>query len=243
MTLLDTSVHRRVPIFWASATMRDLETEIDCALHCDLNVMITGEEGVGKKSIAYRIHRQSRRAAARLAVARSPGALDSAETLDRAVLDAMPDGTVLVEDVERMSLLMQARLLGTIARRRTRGRDGRGAVQGHHVRFITATSEDLFELVRFRQFYEPLFYSLNTIHLVIPPLRDHPEDIPVLLQHFFSRCAPAPIPRLSHAARQRLLTYAWPGNVEELRVVVETLASHELPRLLEPDDLPPDICR
>ncbi len=138
-----------------------------------------------------------------------------------------------------MSLPVQSWLQRFTERRTTRECATRQFMDGDDVRFITLTSSNLFELVRRHQFCEPLFYHLNAVHLIIPPLRDRPEDIPVLLRHFLSVHARAPVPRLSAAAWQRLGTYAWPGNVRELRVVAETLASRELPRLFEPDDLPP----
>jgi DNA-binding NtrC family response regulator len=236
----ESAVPRRGVVSWASSAMRDLETEIAFAVRCDLNVMITGEGGVGKKSIAHRVHRESR-AAAPLVIARSPGALDTAEALDRALLDAKPDGTVLLEDVDRMSRSMQSWLLDTIAKCRTRRSAARDLLHGGHVRFVSTTSRDLFELVQFDQFSERLFYRLNTTHLIVPPLRERPEDIPVLLRHFFSLHTSTAVPRLSAAAWQRLMAYAWPDNLRELKTVADTLAVSRLPRLLEPDDLPPNI--
>jgi DNA-binding NtrC family response regulator len=119
------------------------------------------------------------------------------------------------------------------------GRTGRVFVANHGLRFITTTRSDLLDLVRCEQFDELLFYRLNTIHLVIPPLRDRPEDIPPLLCHFMSRLAPA-APRLSPAAWDAVVKYAWPGNVCELKAVAATLVSVER-RMLQPSDLPSEI--
>jgi two-component system nitrogen regulation response regulator NtrX len=185
--------------------MRDLEADIACALRFDLNVLVTGESGAGKTSIARRIYREGCRPT---------------------------NGTIFVDDPERMSVPTQLRLLRVIEETTARG---------HRVRLITVTASDLFELVQFEQFCEPLFYRLNTIHLAVPPLRDRPEDIPLLLRYFLSLYARRSVPRFSTAAWQRLVTYAWPGNLRELRVVAQTLAVRELPRLVEPADLPPDI--
>ena len=221
--------------------MRDLEADIVCALRGDLNVMISGEDGVGKTSVAHRIHRESRRAPGPLVVARSPEVLDAVHNFDRALLEAAPNGTVLLENPERMSLPVQSRLLQFIEPRTIRDGAGRRFVHSNRVRFITVTSQNLFELVERHLLCESLFYRLNVIHLIIPSLRDRPEDITVLLRHFLSLSPRARVPRLSTEAWQRLVTYAWPGNLRELRAVAETLASRELPRLLGPDDLPPDI--
>jgi DNA-binding NtrC family response regulator len=213
---------------WASVAMREMEADIACAVGCDLNVLITGEKGVGKKSVAHRIHRQSVHASGPLIVARSPGLLELSDAFDAALLEAFPDGAALLENPERLSREMQSRLQRFVDR----------SADGSQVRFITATTNDLFELVRSRQFSESLFYRLNAIHLVIPPLRDRAEDIPALLHQFLSACAPAPVPRLSTAIRRQLAKHPWPGNLWELRAVAEALASLDRPHVLEPDDLP-----
>ena len=221
-------------VFWASSSMREVEADVASALECNFNVMITGEHGVGKRSIARRLHRRGRRAAGRSVIARSPGALDSVECFATALMDAMPDGIVQVEDAERMSPAIQARLLEFIDRQ-TIGRTART-----YVRFITVSSANLFDLVRVDKFSETLFYRLNAIHLIIPPLRDRQEDIPVLL-HFMSLPAYAPLPRLSRAAWQRIITHEWPGNIRELQCIAEGLRSCGLGRVLDLDDLPREL--
>ena len=234
--------HRLDPPVWASVAMREMEADIAAAVRCNLNVLITGEKGVGKKSVAYRIHQQSGRASVPLVVARSPGGLEPPDSFDAALLEAFPDGAVLLEHPERLSPEMQSRLHQFVERPPVPASAGQVVARGCQVRFITATSSDLFGLVRGRQFGESLFYRLNAIHLVIPPLRDRAEDIPALLQQFLSACAAAPIPLLSTATRQQLAAHPWPGNLLELRAVAETLASLDRPRV-EPDDLPPGIRR
>jgi two-component system response regulator AtoC len=240
-TSLNTVARHHGSMPWASPAMRDLETDIAGAIRFHLNVMLTGEGGVGKMSIAQRIHRQSRHGKAPFIVARLPQALED-DTLDRAIADAVPNGTVVIKEAGRMSAPMQARLLRFIEHRTAGGRELGQPSYGTDVRFIAVTSGDLYKLVRFQDFGESLFYRLNRMHLVIPPLRERPEDIPLLLRHFLSMYASgATVPHLSTAARQRLVSYAWPGNVGELRAVAEALASRNLTRSIEPEDLPPDI--
>jgi len=222
-------------VFWASASMRDVEADVASALECDFNVMITGEHGVGKRSIARRLHRRARRAAGRSVIARSPGALDSVESFATALADALPDGIVETDDAERMSPAIQARLLEFIDRQ-TIGRTARTCV-----RFITVSNANLFDLVRCDGFSESLFYRLNAIHLIIPPLRDRQEDIPVLLRHFMSLPAYASLPCLSRAAWQRIVTYEWPGNIRELQAMAEGLRSRGPGRFLDLDDLPAEL--
>jgi DNA-binding NtrC family response regulator len=228
---------------WASVAMREMEADIACAVGCDLNVLITGEKGVGKKSVAHRIHRQSVRASRPLVVARSPGLLELSDAFDAALLEAFPDGAALLENPERLSGEMQSRLQRFVERSPVAGYGEPGLAHGIQVRFITATSSDLFKLVRSRQFSESLFYRLNAIHLVIPPLRERAEDIPALLHQFLSACAPAPVPRLSKAIRRQLAAHPWPGNLWELRAVAESLALLDRPHVFEPDDLPPRFRR
>jgi DNA-binding NtrC family response regulator len=236
------ALHPDAPV-WASVAMREMEADIACAVRCDLNVLITGETGVGKKSVAHRIHRQSVRASVPLVVAHSPGALEPSDAFEAALLEAFPDGAALLEYPERLSPEMQSRLQRFVDRSPIPGCGGRPFARGSQVRFITATSGDLFKLVRGRQFSESLFYRLNAIHLIIPPLRERAEDIPALLQEFLAAYAAAPVPRLSTAIRRQLAAHPWPGNLWELRAVAESLASLDRPHILELDDLPPGIRR
>ena len=223
---------QREGVFWASSSMRDVEADLACAFECNLNVMITGERGVGKTSMAERIRRRGRRAAARCVIARSPGVLDSVESLERAFEEA---AIIQVEGAERTSKAIQERLLEFIERQAIR------PTALIDVRFITLSDTSLFELAQRDEFNETLFYRLNQMHLIVPPLRDRPEDIPVLLRYFMSLPAHASLPVLSRAAWNRIVTYEWPGNVGELQAVAESLMTRGQGRLLDLDDLPPDL--
>ena len=108
-------------------------------------------------------------------------------------------------------------------------------------RLMTTTGAHLFESVRSNTLGTDLFYRLNIIRLLIPALRERRDDIPALFTHYLAHYAKGNVPRLSPAALQRLVDYAWPGNVQELKAVAEALAVKGLPRLIEPDDLPSDI--
>jgi DNA-binding NtrC family response regulator len=109
------------------------------------------------------------------------------------------------------------------------------------LRLMSTMTTDVFERVRTVDFREELFYRLNVIPLIMPALRDRPEDIPILFQHYLSHYANRDVPRLSPAALQRLVEYAWPGNIHELKGVAEGLSRQNLPRQVEPDDLPAQI--
>jgi len=220
--------------------MREMEADVACAARCDVNVLITGERGVGKTSVARRIHRQGGRASWPLVVALSPAGREAPDSFEGALLEAFPDGAVLVEHPERLSPSMQTLLHRFVEGSPVPGAGG-ASVPGGRVRFITVTGADLFGLVRRGRFSQSLFYRLNTMHLIIPPLRERAEDIPVLLDQLLSAYEPAAVPRLSPAARQQLVAHAWPGNLRELREVVDSLASLGGPHVLGPDDLPAGI--
>jgi DNA-binding NtrC family response regulator len=228
--------HRYQQIPWTSPAMRSVEADIECALKCDVSVLITGEPGVGKRSIAHRIHRESGRAAAPLAAPRMPEALTQPARLEEAFQRARPDGTVLLERVERISASVQSYLQKRIE-------DSAIFQRGRSVRVLTTGHSDFFDLVVLGLFNERLFYLLNPIHLSIPPLREHPEDIPVLLQHFLGLYGHAPVPSISAATRQQLVAYTWPGNVSEVRAVARKLARDVSRPWLQPEDLPLNIKR
>lgn len=200
--------------------MRKLEDDIDCAIQFDVRVMISGESGTGKKFVAHLIHQRSHRGSAPFVIANCQDMMES-----------LPDNcTLLIDEVQKIPVPMQLQLLQFIE-----------MTNGSDLRLMTAASTDVFERVRSNQFRSDLFYRLNVIHLIIPALRDRPEDIPTLFHHYLSFCARADVPRLSAAAVQRLVAYSWPGNVRELKAAAETLAAQDLQRHVEPDDLSSEI--
>lgn len=242
---------------WASAAMRDLDADIACAVRSDARVMITGESGVGKKFVAQLIHRRSHRGSAPLVIANCLEFLESifqssvlrhaqfaSESADRpthGLLKTACGGSLLLEKVEKIPPAMQSQLLQFIESDTTPLRAGQPSGNGSDVRLMTATTTDLLHRVQSKRLLEDLFYRLNVIHLIIPTLRDRPEDIPILLRHYLSFYRRAEVPRLSTAAWQRLVEYPWPGNVQELKAVAEKLAVRDLPPPIEPHDLPPEI--
>jgi DNA-binding NtrC family response regulator len=128
-----------------------------------------------------------------------------------------------------MPSTFQQRLMHFIDTERTSG-DGR--------RVMTVASGDLFSRVHAHEFRSDLFYRLNVIHLRVPALRDRPEDIPILFQHYLSSYGPIRVPRLSPTAAQHLVAYPWPGNLPELQAIARNLAEQNLERRIESEDLP-----
>jgi two-component system, NtrC family, response regulator len=212
---------------WASDAMRKLEDEMYCASLTDASVMLSGESGVGKQFAAKMIHQLSPRR-------RDPftaiNALDIASGEDGAIY-ASDNGSLLLQDIEQIPASTQRQLMGFLDRTATR----------RHVRVMTATTTELFRLVQDGAFRDDLFYRLNVIHLTIPPLRERPEDIPLMFNHYLSLDARTRAPKLSSAARRRLVEYSWPGNVRELRRVTKHLSAIGVPDLIEPEHLPEPI--
>lgn len=229
---------------WASAIMRKLENDMACAIQFDARVLISGESGAGKKFVAHLIHQRSRRGSTPFVIANWQDIAESlpeftpvsesAQPFKHGLFKTADNGTLLIDKIQKIPLPMQLQLLQFIESKTTSGSD---------LRFMASTSTDVFERVRSNQFSSDLFYRLNVIHLIIPALRDRPEDIPILFHHYLSFYAKVDVPRFSAAALQRLVAYPWPGNIPELKAAAETLAVQDLPRLVEPDDLPSHIGR
>ena len=226
----------------------------------DAKVLITGESGVGKEVVARLIHRKSSRNHAPLVTincAGLPDALLETELFGHVrgsftdayrdksgLLETAHGGTILMDEVGEMSLRMQAVLLRFLENGEIQ-RLGAGHSQaGVDVRVMAATNSNLLDRIASKQFREDLYYRLNIIHLIIPPLRDRREDIPVLLEHFirvyseFHRVEP---PQLSSDAMTQLRAYHWPGNVRELKNAVERVIVRVTTGVIAPSDFPAEI--
>jgi DNA-binding NtrC family response regulator len=214
--------------------MWNLEDEIRSASEEEARVMLTGESGVGKRFAADRIHQLSRRQVFPFVAVTGAHIVETDALHHEALLHAANHGTLLVQEIEKLSAPAQLQLLRFVERTNT---------NGVSVRLMTATSVPLVGRVNAGEFRGDLFYRLNVIHLVIPPLRERPSEIPLIFDHYLSLHAHerAQLPQLSSAARQRLVEYSWPGNVTELKTVIQELCERELPRLIEPRHLPRPI--
>lgn len=222
--------------------MRTLEKDLACAIRSDSSVMLSGERGAGKRFVARAIHQRSRRRSAAFVIARceafaasltEPGTgSETAFRLARGLSTPETHGTLLIDEIQESSPALQRQLLQFIDNEHTIGSD---------LRIMTTTSIDLFERVRSNQFRSDLFYHLNVVHLMIPALRDRPEDIPILFDHYLSLYTRAHTPRLSPTACQWLVAYPWPGNVTELEAAAEAMAAQDLARPIEVGDLPSHV--
>jgi transcriptional regulator with GAF, ATPase, and Fis domain len=242
--------------------MRSLEAEIDTAARSDAKVLITGETGVGKEVVARLIHQRGARASAALVTLNCAGLPDSlleselfghvrgsftgAYRDKPGLLEMAPNGTVFLDEVGEMSNRMQVVLLrflesGEIQRL--------GADRSHtrvNVRLITATNRDLQAQINSGAFREDLYFRLNVVRLHLPPLRDRADDIPLLVDYYltlYSQMHKVPTAEISPEAMAALIAYRWPGNIRELKNVVERVVLKASGRMVTHLDLPADFSR
>jgi two-component system response regulator AtoC len=245
-----------------SRQMAELRAEIARVAASGAKVLLTGESGVGKELVARAIHRQSLRASGPFVAmncAGLPETLLESELFghvkgsftgayrDKAgKLELGDRGTVLMDELGEMTLRMQGLLLRFLETGELQKVGSDRATARVNVRVIAATNRDLRRLIAEGTFREDLFYRLNVIHLIVPPLRERPDDIPALLEHFFSKLHRANGDRatsLDSEATAALVKYPWPGNVRELQNVVERIALKVNGTMATLEDLPAEVRR
>ncbi len=200
----------------------------------DTPILITGESGVGKEVFARYIHSQSnRRVGPFIRVAGMVGSDSTTElfgaeegtNIHFGALERASGGTLFLEDIADMEVNLQARLLGAFHHGSFLRASGVEPVK-FSARVIAATSHDIAREVETNRFREDLFYHLNVVPLHIPPLREHREDIPELLDYYVDVLVTQenlPYRRFTVAGKNRLRNYGWPGNVRELKNLVQRL--------------------
>ena len=225
-----------------SPVIKAVRAELEDAARSDAKVLLTGESGVGKEVASRVIHQLSRRANLPFVAINCVGIPESlleselfghvrgsftGAYRDRmGVLERAHRGTLLMDEVCEMGLRMQGLLLRFLETGEIQQVGSDRPPAGLDVRIIAATNRDPFELVRSKSFREDLYYRLNVIDIVIPPLRERREDIPVLFEHFvreYSTQRGTPAPSLSPDALEWITEYDWPGNVRQLRNTVERM--------------------
>jgi Nif-specific regulatory protein len=231
----------RVQLIGDCAAIEALRSTIGRVAGTELAVLVTGENGTGKEVVAQMIHYRSKRRHEPLVAVNcaaltetlleselfghEKGAFTDAREMRRGKFELAASGTLLLDEIGDMSLSGQAKLLRVLEEKIV-VRVGGSAPIPTNARVIAATNQDLAQLVRARRFREDLFFRLNVVTLELPPLRDRGEDVLLLaeqfLRHFAAR-ARRKAPKLTAAAKKRLLAHAWPGNVRELRNLMERL--------------------
>jgi two-component system response regulator HydG len=223
--------------------------------HRDVTVLIGGETGTGKELLARAIHYDSPRAAApfvEINCAAIPanlleselfghekGSFTGAIATKPGLMELADGGTVFLDEIGNLPLELQPKLLRALETREIR-RVGGATTRSIDVRLISATHVDLAAAVRAGEFREDLYYRLNVVTLVLPPLRDREGDVELLAETFANQLALAyglPVPELDAAVRSALRAHAWPGNIRELRNAIERALVLSPPGTLTLEDL------
>jgi two-component system response regulator HydG len=227
----------------------------------DATVLITGESGTGKELIARAIHENSLRKKRSLVplncAALSPqlveselfghekGAFTGANFQKKGRLEFANNGTLFLDEVGDIPLETQVKLLRVLE-------DGEVTRVGSNepikvnVRLISATHRDLEQLIREGKFREDLYYRLKVVPIHLPPLRERPQDVPLLVNQFirdFSHIYKKPITGIRQEVLNILMGYPWPGNVRELKAAMENMVVVSREPVLKVENLPPSIYR
>jgi transcriptional regulator with PAS, ATPase and Fis domain len=244
----------------SSSVMRGLIAECDSIASSRSKVLITGESGVGKEVFAHYIHSRSRRKHAPLITINCAGVPESlleselfghvrgsftdAHRDRRGILEAANRGTVMLDEIGEMSMRMQTLLLRFLENGEVQRVGADQPEKALDVRLIAATNRDLWAETKKKTFREDLYYRLNVVHLIVPPLRDRREDIKPLLAHFLKLASTAesrPVPELTAEVVAYLEGYRWPGNIRQLKNVAERLVVGHRGRAVRLQDLPEEI--
>ncbi|EBP0013316.1 sigma-54-dependent Fis family transcriptional regulator [Salmonella enterica] len=226
-------------IIYRSQLMQDLLLQVDIVAKSDSMVLICGETGTGKEIIARTIHQLSLRkdkplvkincAAIPASLLESElfgydkGAFTGASNTHRGRFELADGGTLFLDEIGDLPLELQPKLLRVLQEREIERLGGNRTIPVN-VRVIAATNRDLMQMVEAREFRSDLFYRLNVFPLELPPLRDRPEDIPLLAKYFTQKMAQRmnrAIDTIPTEALSQLMSYDWPGNVRELENVIE----------------------
>jgi transcriptional regulator with GAF, ATPase, and Fis domain len=231
----------RVRLLGDSPAITALRSTIERVADTELAVLILGQNGTGKEVVAQLIHYKSRRRQEPLLAVNcaaltetlleselfghEKGAFTDARATHKGKFELAARGTLFLDEIGDMSLAGQAKLLRALEEK-TIVRVGGSTPIPTNTRVVAATNQNLAELVRQRRFREDLYFRLNVVTLELPPLKERGGDIELLAEFFlkhFAAKARRRVPKLTAAARKRLLAHPWPGNIRELRNLMERL--------------------
>jgi len=239
-----------------SQEMKDILAVATRVAQSDSTVLIRGESGTGKERIAKLIHYNSSRAQKPMQsinCAAFPetlleselfgyekGSFTGAQNRHVGIIEAASGSTLFLDEIGDMPLSTQAKLLRVIQEREIR-RLGSTKTTPVDIRIIAATNINLEEAMRQGSFRDDLYYRINIIPIVIPPLRERGGDIRALITHFINRSGKPK--SIDPDAMRMLMDYSWPGNVRELEAVMERISVLSFSSTISPKDLPPEITR
>ncbi|TYO97696.1 two-component system NtrC family response regulator/two-component system response regulator AtoC [Geothermobacter ehrlichii] len=242
-----------------SPSVRQLQEQIARIAPAPSPVLICGESGVGKELVARTIHRFSHRNNGPWVVVNCAtfpenlleselfgherGAFTGATERKKGLVEMADGGSLFLDEIGELPLVMQPKLLRFLQEKSFRRVGGTIELQAD-VRLITASNRDLRAMVAAGTFREDLYYRLNVVELVVPPLRERIADIPLLAQYFLQNLAADlnhNVTGISPTAMELLKNYHWPGNIRELRNTIERALLFCNGSQLEPDDLPAEL--
>jgi two-component system NtrC family response regulator len=251
---------RQRDLLGESEAVRKLLRDIGRVAPVKTSVLITGESGTGKELVARALHGASPRAEGPLVsvncaafaenlleselFGHERGAFTGAIERKRGLLEVADGGTLFLDEIGEFPITLQPKLLRVLQERRFRRVGGTAEIESD-VRVIAATHRDLTAMLAAGAFREDLYYRLNVVTLHVPPLRERPEDIPLLGLYFlrrFARELDRPVAALAPEALGVLRGYAWPGNVRELQNAIERGVLFCAGDTLRPADLPAPLC-
>jgi DNA-binding NtrC family response regulator len=218
-----------------SLAMRELFAVLELAAPTDATVLVEGESGTGKELVARALHDHSARARVPLVVVDCSaltdtlldshlfghvrGAFTGAATERKGAFVEADGGTVFLDEIGELPLAMQTKLLRVLEAQTVQPLGSDRPVQVN-TRVVAATHRNLAEMVERKEFRFDLYYRLAVVHVQLPPLRDRPDDLPLLIEHFYEGRGGTSGP-IAGANLDTLRGHAWPGNVRELRNVLE----------------------
>ncbi|MFV2073054.1 MAG: sigma-54-dependent transcriptional regulator [Thermoanaerobaculales bacterium] len=242
-----------------SEAMQRLYRTVEKVGATDATVLVVGESGTGKELVARSLHRASGRTDGPFVAVNcaaipetlieselfghEKGAFTGAHRLREGRFEEADGGTIFLDEISSMPLPLQAALLRVLQERRFTRVGGAGEV-GCDVRVIAATNRDLPSMVGEGGFREDLYYRLNVVPIVLPPLRDRADDIPLLASAFLDQASARhglEVQPLPPGVLRSLMEYGWPGNVRELANVVERLVLLAEDGRVSADDLPSEV--
>ena len=253
--------YRLEQLVGASQPIQEVMEFVQKVADSDSTVMIQGESGTGKELVARMLHFNSFRKDRPLIpvncgaipenlleselFGHEKGAFTGATHSRMGRFELANGGTIFLDEIGEMSLPLQVKLLRVLQEREFERVGGSRTIHVD-VRIVAATNQDLETLVEEKRFRKDLFYRLNVIPIVIPPLRERRSDIPLLIDHFltrFNQSKHTEISGLAPDAIRTLTEYDWPGNIRELENMIERLVVLKKRGVLSIGDLPEKICR
>lgn len=246
---------RQRRLIGSSSKMQKLREQIEMAAKSNSRVLILGESGSGKELVAHLLHEKSNRAGKpfiEVNCAAIPqelieselfghekGSFTGAFERKKGKFELANEGTLFLDEVGDMSLTTQSKVLRVIETQEFQRVGGSKSIKVD-VRIISATNKDLFEEVKKGTFREDLFYRLNVIPITVPPLRERKEDIPELVEYFLEYFATEygqKPKKITPEALKAIENYNWPGNIRELRNVIERLVIMTQSNIISPRDI------